>query len=296
MELHWPLILFTFFVCWASGILFTQGLLTVLGKGKKTQNVALIAAFIAMCVGGVAVFMHLQHWERIFNGFGHITSGITLEFIGAIVFVIATAVFFLMGRRAEDGEAPKWCGIVAMIVGAAMTAVTGDSYLMPALPVWDTPLLIIFYLCNMLAMGGISLLIIGAVLKAEDGEGTANKVALAGLAASLVVLIIYAAYITVGGGNYAELGYYFDPTLPDKHMIDVAASINVLTGEQAPLFWLGAIIVGCVAPFVLLMMAQRQPAEKKLAFFIAALVCLLAGGIIWRCITYLVALHAFATF
>ena len=60
-----------------------------------------------MCLGGLSVFMHLQHWERIFNGFGHITSGITLEFIGVIVFMICLAVFFLMGRRAEDGEAPS---------------------------------------------------------------------------------------------------------------------------------------------------------------------------------------------
>ncbi len=41
--------------------------------------------------------MHLQHWERIFNGFGHITSGITLEFIGVIVFMICLAVFSWRG-------------------------------------------------------------------------------------------------------------------------------------------------------------------------------------------------------
>lgn len=296
MELHWPLILFTFFVCMASGILFVQGLLTALGKGEKTQNVAIIAAFVAMCIGGISVFMHLQHWERIFNGFGHITSGITLEFIGAIVFVIALAVFFLMGRRAEDGVAPKWCGIVGMVVGVAMTAVTGDSYLMPALPVWDTPLLIIFYLCNMLAMGGVSLLIIGAALKTSDGEGLAVKVALVGLVASVVALIAYAAIITTGGAAYAELGYYFDPTLPDKHMVDVAAVINVLSGERALLFWLGAIAVGVVVPFVLVLLAGKKEGTAKLGMYIAAMVCLMAGGIVWRCITYLVALHAFATF
>ena len=296
MELHWPLILFTFFVCMASGILFVQGLLTALGKGEKTQNVAIIAAFAAMCVGGISVFMHLQHWERIFNGFGHITSGITLEFIGAIVFVIALAVFFLMSRRAEDGVAPKWCGIVGMVVGVAMTAVTGDSYLMPALPVWDTPLLIVFYLCNMLAMGGVSLLIIGAALKTSDGEAVAGKVALVGLVASVVALIAYAAIITTGGAAYAELGYYFDPTLPDKHMVDVAAVINVLAGEQALLFWLGAVAVGAVVPFVLVFLGAKKEGTTKLGMYVAAMVCLVAGGIVWRCITYLVALHAFATF
>ena len=201
-----------------------------------------------MCLGGLSVFMHLQHWERIFNGFGHITSGITLEFIGVIVFMICLAVFFLMGRRAEDGEAPKWCGVFAMIVGAGMTAVTGDSYLMPALPVWDTPLLVVFYLCNMLAMGGIALLIIGAAVKSVDGEDFASKTALVGLAVQLVVLIAYAASITFGADSYAELGMYFDPTLPDVAMVDVAAVVNVLGGTYAPMFWAGAIVLGTIVP------------------------------------------------
>lgn len=296
MELHWPLILFTFFVCLASGILFVQGLLTATGKGKNTQLVGIIAAFVAMCLGGLSVFMHLQHWERIFNGFGHITSGITLEFIGVIVFMICLAVFFLMGRRAEDGEAPKWCGVFAMIVGAGMTAVTGDSYLMPALPVWDTPLLVVFYLCNMLAMGGIALLIIGAAVKSADGEDFASKTALAGLAVQLVVLIAYAASITFGADSYAELGMYFDPTLPDVAMVDVAAVVNVLGGTYAPMFWAGAIVLGTIVPAVVVFLGKKANSEKKLGFYIAAIVCLMAGGIMWRCITYLVALHAFATF
>ena len=229
------------------------------------------------------------------NGFGHITSGITLEFIGVIVFMICLAVFFLMGRRAEDGEAPKWCGVFAMIVGAGMTAVTGDSYLMPALPVWDTPLLVVFYLCNMLAMGGIALLIIGAAVKSVDGEDFASKTALVGLAVQLVVLIAYAASITFGADSYAELGMYFDPTLPDVAMVDVAAVVNVLGGTYAPMFWAGAIVLGTIVPAVVVFLGKKANSEKKLGFYIAAIVCLMAGGIMWRCITYLVANACSAT-
>ena len=86
MNPEWPLILFTFFLCLSGGILGAQGLLTVLGKGKKMQNVALIAALATLVIGGICVFMHLQHWERIFNAFGALlagtgygVSGITLE-------------------------------------------------------------------------------------------------------------------------------------------------------------------------------------------------------------------------
>ena len=37
MEIQWPLILFTFFNCLASGIFLVQGILTLSGKGKAMQ-------------------------------------------------------------------------------------------------------------------------------------------------------------------------------------------------------------------------------------------------------------------
>ena len=130
MHPEWPLILFTFFLCVAGGALGAQGLLNVMGKGKKMQLASLVTALAALVVGGLSVFMHLQHWERIFNGFGHITSGITLEFIGCIVFAVVLVLYFLMMRRAEDGMAPKWCGVLAIVVGLALPVITGMSYLM----------------------------------------------------------------------------------------------------------------------------------------------------------------------
>jgi DMSO reductase anchor subunit len=91
MELQWPLILFTFFMCLSSGILFAQSVLALKGEGRAFQNTSLVASFVAMVVGGIAVFLHLQHWERIFNGFGHITSGITQELIGVVLLFLAPA-------------------------------------------------------------------------------------------------------------------------------------------------------------------------------------------------------------
>ena len=41
------------------------------------------------------------------NGFGHITSGITIELIFVIVFAIAVVLYFLMMRRSEEGVAPS---------------------------------------------------------------------------------------------------------------------------------------------------------------------------------------------
>lgn len=297
MELHWPLILFTFFVCLASGILFAQGLLTTLGKGKKMQLASLAASLVSLVVGGIAVFMHLQHWERIFNGFGHITSGITLEFIGCVVFFIALVVFFLMMRRSETGEAPKWCGIMAMVVALAMVVVMGDSYLMAALPAWNTPLLIVFYVCNMVFMSGFAALAIAAFVKEEGVTDILAKVALAGSVLEIAAVAIYAFVISSQAGAYTDLGLYFDPTLPDIAMVDVAAIINVLSGETAPLFWAGAVAVGGIAPLVLALLAVKAGESKPvLPYAVGGLALATIGGICWRCVLYIVAVSVFAVF
>ena len=75
MELQWPLILFTTLLAWAAGVFGAQCLYALRGQGTRAQMPALITSAVLLVVGGIAVFFHLEHWERIFNGFGHITSG-----------------------------------------------------------------------------------------------------------------------------------------------------------------------------------------------------------------------------
>ena len=120
MEIQWPLILFTFFNCLAGGIFLMQGILTLSGKGKAMQLASCVSAIVALAIGGLSVFFHLQHPLRMLNGFGHITSGITIELIFVIVFAIAVVLYFLMMRRSEEGVAPKWCAILAIVVSCLL--------------------------------------------------------------------------------------------------------------------------------------------------------------------------------
>ncbi|HIT50747.1 MAG TPA: dimethyl sulfoxide reductase anchor subunit, partial [Candidatus Aveggerthella excrementigallinarum] len=98
MELQWPLIIFTTLLAWSCGVFAAQGALALKGEGKEVQLPALVTSVVLLAVSGVAVFFHLQHWERIFNGFGHITSGITQELIAIVVFVVVAVVYFAMLR------------------------------------------------------------------------------------------------------------------------------------------------------------------------------------------------------
>ncbi|AJC12662.1 hypothetical protein JI75_08395 [Berryella intestinalis] len=298
MELQWPLILFTFFVCLSSGILFVQGLLSFLGKARELQLASLVASAASLAVGGVAVFMHLEHWERIFNGFGHITSGITQELIGVVLMGVVIVLFFLMMRRSEDGSVPAGVSVAAMVVPALMVFVTGHSYNMPALPSWNTPMLEVFYLANAACLGALSVLIIAAVKKASAAFGTLSQVAFIAALAQLAAVAIYAAVIANSAGSYAQPGMYFDPTLPDVAVtVPSAVFFQMFTGDMALAFWGGSILLGCCIPAVAAFLAKRA-AESGRVLSLAGigLASVVVGTLCWRGILYVVALSVFAIF
>lgn len=133
MEPQWPLIIFTTLVSWCAGTFATQAYLGMKGTGKKAQMPCWIVSAVLLIVGGVAVFFHLQHWERIFNGFGHITSGITQELIAIIVLAIVAVIYLAMLRK-NDNTVPKWIAVLAIVMSAVLVMVMGHSYMMEARP------------------------------------------------------------------------------------------------------------------------------------------------------------------
>ncbi len=304
MELEWPLILFTFFLCLCGGTMAVQGALMLVGKGEKMQKLSLVVSAVALVVGGISVFTHLEHWERIFNAFGALltgnalsVSGITLELWGCVAFALMLVLFFLFMRRSEDGRAPKWCAVLAIVVGLALPAVTGDSYLMIAIPAWDTPLLIVYYVCNAVFLGSLASMVIASVCKDEDARSFASKIALASGAASLVVVVAYAALIN-SFGQYGEIDYYFDPSHPDTAMVDSAAvTSSIMTGSLAGAFWGLAVAVGTAVPVALaFLVGKRKDDEKSLPLAGGAFACSVVGSFAWRCILYVVALSVFALY
>lgn len=303
MELQWPLILFTFFLCLAGGTMAVQGMLTLLGRGRDLQNGSLIVSAVALVVGGIAVFMHLEHWERIFNAFGALlggnglgVSGITLELWGCVAFAIVLLLYFLFMRRAADKTAPKWCAVLAVVVGLALPAVTGESYTMPSIPAWNTPLLVIYYVFNAILLGSLVVAIIACVKHDGEALSVAVKTSLVGAAASLVV-VIAAALLINSFGQFGTVQYYFDPTLPDTPMTDSAAmNAAVLTGPLAGWFWGLAIAVGLAVPLVCAILAARRTDAGALPIVVASAVCAVVGSFAWRCILYVIAISVFALF
>ena len=292
MELQWPLIIFTTLLAWSCGVFATQGVLALKGEGKQIQLPALVTSVVLLAVSGVAVFFHLQHWERIFNGFGHITSGITQELIAIVVFVVVAVVYFAMLRKSEDGgTVPKWLAVVAIAISVVLAVVSAHSYMMAARPAWDT---VVWPLAMLLAGGAAGVLTVMAMLAAKGGESKVGGLTATVLAAlSAVASVAMVAVWQASAGSFADVGYHFDPTAPTSPLLDVAAETNVLSGGLAPLVWLGIVVVGALAPLACAVLAQRKGGRSWLALGAVGAACAVAGAVCLRVVFYKLGLSVF---
>ena len=190
MELQWPLILFTTLLAWAAGVFGAQCLYALRGQGTRAQMPALITSAVLLVVGGIAVFFHLEHWERIFNGFGHLSSGITQELIAIVVLAVVMVVYFVYLRRGGDeAKVPAWLAAVGLVLAVVLVAVMGHSYMMASLPAWDSVLQIGSLLGAACGFGPATMAVLCAV-KDESLDYTA-KVNVIGQIVNVVLVVAY---------------------------------------------------------------------------------------------------------
>ena len=298
MELQWPLILFTTLVAWSAGLFGTQALMAVFGVGKRAQVPAWVASAVLLAAGGIAVFFHLEHWERIFNGFGHLTSGITQELIAIVVLAVVAVAYLVLMRKSDDGASvPKWLAWVAVALSVVLVAVMAHSYTMAARPAWDSALWILYVLGNACVLGPATFALLSALAaggpagqpaeRAAGAGAPAGLAALAGAAINALATLAFAAFLQLSAGSFADVGLYFDPTHPTKAMADAAATV----ASQAPLLWLGAVAVGAFVPLAAAFMGRRTGSWKLWAP--AAIIAALVGAVCMRVVFYNLGLSVF---
>ena len=296
MELQWPLIIFTTLVAWSAGLFGTQALMAVFGVGKKAQVPAWVCSAVLLAAGGIAVFFHLEHWERIFNGFGHLTSGITQELIAIVVLAVVAVAYLVLMRKSDDGASvPKWLAWLSVALSVALVAVMAHSYTMAARPAWDSVLWILYVLGNACVLGPATFLLVLAAGgpgdqpadRAADAGAPAGRTALAGAALNALAALAFAIFLQLSAGSFADVGLYFDPTHPTKAMADAAATV----ASQAPLLWLGAVAVGAFVPLAAAFMGRRTGSWKLWAP--AAIIAALVGAVCMRVVFYNLGLSVF---
>ena len=293
MEIQWPLIVFTLCITLSAGLFGGLGLLGLLKKqlSQATSKMVLITAAVVLVVGGAASFLHLQHWDRAFNGFGSITSGITHELIGAVLFLILLAVAFAqLGRREQ---LPSWMNVTALLLSLVFVIVLANSYYMPSRPVWASFALYLYYLAQALLLGSIGLWLFCAVRK-EQCASTLSRWTAATAVLQLVVLAIYVVVISGTASQFPQWGGYFDWTDPNRPATDFNLLGKLLSGEAAPWFWGGAVVAGAAVPALLGFLKPgkgqgqgQSQGQGGLALASLAVLCALAGGICFRAVLYI---------
>lgn len=296
MELQWELMVFTLLVCLGAGIFGIQAFLALTRKDTKLQMPALIASVASVGVGGIASFLHLQHWERIFNGFGHLTSGITQEMIAIVVFVIMAVVYFVVLRRTPEGEAlPRWCAVAALIVAVLLVVIMSHSYNMAARPIWNSVVLWLYYLSNALLFGGLAILLLASVKKEVEIKAVAIKLSLIGVIAQAIMTAVYVAFFAISSGAYSDVGYHWDYVHPTEPLVSPLSMLSgVAFGGQAALFWIGVVVVGLIVPAVAVYLSKKKGSEANLVSYSAlGSVGALAGGLCFRVLLYILGFSVF---
>ena len=292
MEMQWPLILFTAFVAWSAGLFGTQSVLGAMGKAKKAQMPMLITSVALLAIGGIAVFFHLEHWERIFNGFGHLSSGITQELIAIVALAVVMVVYFVVLRKSADGgTVPSVLGVIGAIVAVVLVCVAGASYMMPARPAWDSATEILSLVGNACVLGPLTAAFIVGLKDDEDAPAasTTAKFALVGSVVNVLTCVIFLAVMAGAGESLTDVGYYFDPTHPTYGMQDAAVA-SPFVGESVASAV--AAIAGSVVAAILAFLGMRDTSKLK-TFAIVGLVCAVIAAIALRMAFYASGLSMF---
>lgn len=326
MEIQWSLVLFTSFLAWSCGLFASQAIALMRGVAKSIQLKSLIVSLVLMAIGGISVFFHLHHWERIFNGFGHITSGITQELIGVVLVVVVMIIYYIFLRRSEGGEMPKWVPVLAIVVSALMVIIMGMSYLMPARPAWNNLLEVTSLIGAACILGPASLTVLLYLpgkqpeSKESAGESTDSKKAeenadaekedavaetatdpeavkametsvekqdFIGSIINGVCVMAYIIAMAVAGTAFTQIGEYFVPSEP---MRNITVSYTGPFGGPSLVLTILVIIAAVVA---IIATVEGKKTKKWLMWGIIALVAALACTVMLRVIFYLLGVSVY---
>jgi DMSO reductase anchor subunit len=280
MELQWPLILFTTLLAWCAGTFSAEAYAAARGTHERSQMRGWAVSAILLVAAGVAVFMHLQHWERIFNGFGHITSGITQELI-AIVVLAVIAIVYLAQIRRNDGKVSKAVAVLAIVFSVVLLCVAGHSYQMASRPAWNNILWPISLIGAACALGPATMAAIAAAK--DDDAASYGKATVIGVVINAVTSLAAALSIFAAQGSLTDVGWYYDLTHPMKEIM--TTGISPFSGASMPYMVVGVILVGIVGALVCALMGKKS--GKWQAWGIATALCVLVGTICLRAVFYL---------
>jgi len=255
MDIEWPLVLFTVIAGSGAGILAFAGLGEFLGASKKARFVGAILSLILLVVGGCFSLLHLENPANFMAAAANMFSfsPISLELIFLGLGVIVAIIYLVLVNR-ESG-ASKALGVIGIVVGVVFAYVSGHGYEVIAVrPAWATPTLTLSYALSALALGGFLFLALQMAFK--DEAASTKKTALAVLVVAILETVLYLAY-----GALSPIG------------------------DNAALFWIGAVLVGGVLAVVAGLLVYLKKSATTMVY--VGVVAVLVGAVVFRVVMWL---------
>jgi anaerobic dimethyl sulfoxide reductase subunit C (anchor subunit) len=276
MNIEWALVFFTLFVGLSVGTFAGVVLTEWWGKAEQVRLPGAITALVALVIGGISSVLHLGHPERIFGALGHPTSGIFTEALLIGLFGLDIVAYMIAMRRNASGQARKTIATIGLVPAILLSFGVGYTYVLPSRPAWDTWILPVLYVVSAAVMGCFSLSVLIASTKATGTNATTaatvNRTTLATLGIQALLLVAYLVHLSVAP--------YGDAT---------RSAARVLTGDLAPLFWIGLVLIGLLAPMMLMTRLRAKGAESfslPLSSAQLGLLCVLVAGVAFRVLMF----------
>ena len=266
MNIEWSLVFFTLFAGLAAGVFAGITVAEWTGKAEHIRFPGAVLTLAALVVSGSSSVLHLGHPERIFGALEHRESGIFMEALLMGLFGLIVIFYLLALRRGASGLVGRLLATIGLIPAALLAFIVGATYMMPARPAWDTWLLPVVYLASAGVMGCFCIAMLLSVRKEHPAAPALSKISLAFLAIQMVLTAAYLCYVA------------FAP-YPDASR----SAARVLTGDLAPLFWIGLVIVGFLVPGVIMLRAKKSESPVEIQF---GLVCVLIAGVVFRAMMF----------
>lgn len=270
MSIEWILVFFILLVGLGSGTYAAAIIMTEwLGKAREIRSSSMIVSLVILVVGGITSIFHLQHPERIFGALSHPTSGIFMEASMIGLTSLAIIIYLVALRRQVTDQTLKIIGTIGMIPALVLAFAIGHSYMMPARPAWNTWTLPLNYFVSASVMGCACLSILAVRSKNADTAVVAglNRATLISIGIQAVLVIAYIIHLSIAP--------YPDAT---------RSVSRVLTGNLAPLFWGGIVLLGLVLPTLLVGQAKKKKAKLSVIAIRVqvSLLSILLGSIAFR--------------
>jgi anaerobic dimethyl sulfoxide reductase subunit C (anchor subunit) len=268
MEIQWTLVLYSLLMGLSIGPFLLLALTDACENREALCKVAALVGLGCIVLAGLFAFAHLRKPLNAIYMFSNFRSPMTQETVavlitGLIAALLATMLLFGwlpgLSRRML-----AWAGLVMSLISVFMIA---SIYLLPARPAWNTWLLPVTLLFSSLANGLLLAWTLAVLVQKGRGETGREQLVSKLRSWALPVLVVYAVLavvfilITVGkAGGLARL----------------------TTGDLALLFWVGLVVIGLIAPAVLVWPAKKD--DRVIA--LTAFVLFAAGGLFIRAMLF----------